>query len=50
MKLVEPRYAWRAGRSRSGSRSDRIEFAILAGDQIIGKIASLRVDSPYSQA
>jgi hypothetical protein len=27
-----------------------IEFAILAGDQIMGKIASLRVDSPYSQA
>jgi hypothetical protein len=49
-KLAEPRYARRAGRNRSGNRSDQIERAILAGDQIIGKIASLRVDSPYSQA
>jgi hypothetical protein len=36
-----------AERSRFGSRSDRIEFAILAGDQIIGeREARHRLETP----
>ena len=35
--VIEAQYARRPERSGFGSRSDRIEFAILAGDQIIGK-------------